>query len=766
MRKATLILITVFLLCISFASAQVITQHADALNFDDSSKNMTVTVTYTCSGSRQFNVTVPSGSGFTIDFTTDACTRPTSTRTVCYFNGQTSGTYTISHSNPSSLADYTVYEFPSFLNDTSNCTVVNNVSFIKIPDHEIFHTLVEFGRGRGNYFYDTFAPGKAGSGHTGVGCNYVPNGSMFELNFLHKILNIRQYFNDVNLVAKNATFTCSYPNRTIVRTHLGTTISKSSSETNVTYFIDEIEGSWERMGFLGMDFDASEQNVGDNLTITCRDISYSLVGAGGDITVFVNGTTLNLQVRNKEPFTASASTTATIGNGSQEVIIVYNITNTELYTANNVIIEIEAPQYATFIGTRGELWGTALDQYRIEKTELKPNVSEIIMLVARFNTSTAPSMSSINLTSGVKIQYITCWEANAYNPQEYMQYLYGIGTGSVNMGVPAAIVGIQSQINDIYILLSLVNTTTININNTVNLIENLVNIINATTIDTNTVVKQINNTVNIISNRTDQILNNTVLIINDTTEIKELIDCDNVSDSPMCSWIDDINTTATNIQNILIQINQTLSNYSVNITVNLSNQNLSINVTPDLTNISIIIEDIKAELNCSNVTGEPNTSICKRAIRIENNTIIINNTVNTINSLINYFNSTVFGNITLQDIYDSITNITVDTSSLLDEIRRVREFDEELVFLVTDAFGMQQAARNDLSNGNVGAAAEKLRQANEKLKLATERLIQTQGDIVREGPVAADSGFQWVIISSLIIIAAGMVFMYLFSKPK
>ena len=80
MRKLTLF-IALFLFCAGLTNAAVITQSADSINFEDSSKTMVVTVAYNCVGARQFNVTVPAGSGYTIDFTTGAvdrtCTLPT-----------------------------------------------------------------------------------------------------------------------------------------------------------------------------------------------------------------------------------------------------------------------------------------------------------------------------------------------------------------------------------------------------------------------------------------------------------------------------------------------------------------------------------------------------------------------------------------------------------------------------------------------------------------------------------------------------------------
>jgi hypothetical protein len=757
-------LILFLLLFTCFASASfgplgTINQVAQDLNFPSTPKNLTVDIYYNCTSARTFNVTFP--AGFTVLNTGAPCGKISNSLVSCNFNnvsGSNQGWYYFSA--PTGTADHTVLTLTTLLSDYTNCNIQQNISLIKMPDEDIFHTLVEYGRGRGNYFYSTISD-SAGSGHTGTGCPYVPNATMFELNFLHKVFNIKQYYDDAEMLAENITFTCSYPNRTIVRSHLGTNISRSSTETNVTYDIDQIEGSWERMGYLGMQFDSTEQQVGENLTISCNNIQYYLEDNSGYITVYVNGVSFDLQVRDKEPFIASASTSDTIGNGTQEVIITYNITNNELYTADDVVIEIQTPPYAEFIGTRAELWGTALDQYRIEKIELGPGVSEIIQLVARFDTTNAPNIASINLTNGIILKYVTCWDLNAYNPAESVQRIYNIGTASVNMATPASIISLQSRINQIFNLVTAINTTTIDINNTVNNIQSVVTVINSTTVETNTIVNQINNTVNNILSNVTIALTNTNTIVNDTTVIKDLINCNGTQDMPICTQLDSINTTINNVTSILASINQTLSNITINVTVDLSGENISVNVTPDLTNVTIIIDDILQELNCSNVTGEPETALCKRAIRIENNTITINSTVNQINSLINYFNATTFGNITLQQIYDSISNISLDTSDLLTEIRRMREFNEELVFLVTDSFGLQQAAKSD------GAAATKLSEANARLDQATLRLIEIQQQTNEERVTITESrSYGWVLAMLLIIIAiAGLAF-FLLSKPK
>ena len=765
-----MLLMIVALSAIQLASADpgfgplgTIKQEAADLNFGNTPKNMTVDIYYNCTGVRVFNVSLLSGVSVTA--TGAPCGLINSSLISCNFNSFSpfnKGYYTISIT-PAAFPDYTLFSFPISLSNNTDCSF-NNLSQIKVPDEEIFYTLVEYGRGRGNYFYSTMG-GTGGSGHTEAGCKYVPNGTLFELNFLHKIFSIKQYYNDPTMIVENATFTCTYPNRTIVRSHLGTAISQSGSGTTITYKIDEVTGDWERMGYVGMQFDPSEQYVGQNLTISCVNISYYVPTQSGYVTVYKAGTTFNLQVRDPTPFTASASTVSTIANGTQEVIIRYNITNTELYTADSAIIEIEAPPYAEFIGTRGELWGYAQDQYRLEKISIGPGQSEIIDLVARFDTTNAPNMTSTVLSNGVKVTYVTCWDLNAYNPAETTQRIYNIGNGTVNMGVPSTVVDIRERLIEIFNTLTIINTTTTSINSTVNNINSVVNVINSTTINTNLIASQINNTVNSILNNTMIILSNTNSIINNTAIIKDLLNCNGTTDTPICSGIDIINSTVTNMTNIFIDINNTLNNITINITIDISGENISVNVTPDITNITIILDDIMSELNCSNITGMPDTDVCKRLIRIENNTLTINQTINTINNIVQYFNLTTFGNVTLKQIYEALDNTTVDFTDILNTIRRMREFDEELVFLVTDSFGLQQEARSDMDNGNIGEAAAKLKEANDRLNEAAVRLMQVQNQDTTETATQETGKTRPIVLTLLLAVMALVVAVYLVARP-
>ena len=993
MKKIIPIVLLVILSSFAYAAGEIM-QFTNKLNYW-SSEIHTVYVTNNGNQSTQVNITIP--GGFTYHST--SCTQPGPV--VCDLNPGQTKWYKVTSS--SSNAEYLLTTFSAV---TNNSYTANNVSFLRIQDDEIFHTLVEYGRGRGNYFFDSMGQGLAGSGHTGSGCRYLPNATLFELNFLHKILNIQQYFALANADAENVSFSCTYPDKTVVRHHLTSNILRSSGLWSVDYFISKIGGSWERMGYLGMDFDAGEYNVSQNFTVNCTNIKYTLPQAYGNITI--NEDSFNLEVRDREPFSVSASTTtATVGNGTQEVIISYTITNNEIYDVDNVVIEIEAPQYARFIGTRGELWGAGRDQFRIEKTELKANSSETIDLVARFDTSNAPNITALSLSQGVKVQYVTCWEANAYNPLEYMQYLSVPANVTVNMGVPVGIVNIidilvniNNTINTVYTTVNIINNTVEDIwnltlqinqsianlpylvwtyttrtltyypagggagaagtvacrwndtehysqtdnvtpidvygtiykktnftnvslyadgyrtcsklkikNNTVGYlkvwicnayttgnpsttsgctlveqydptslefsasdyiwkcsdiirkevtnatlsiilgcptcnstnnswvlgadattsgwsynssnsgtswtVENetdmtefdwcvpidfgkeiwtyqnrsltefnitdlldqfnctsgastnkmceLLFAINLTTTNMQTTINIINGTVNIIKNTTDN-------IYIDTQNIIDLLNCNGSVDTPLCSITLSLNNSINYLINITNQTFNLVNN--INNTLYIMNQtiNSNFNYTWQLiNNISVNIGNLSISMNCSDPLNNYSTSVCAYVQRIETNTIDINNTVNSILNLVQYINGTRWGNLTAWTIYQAILNqssiISNNYQTIIKGIQGLREFSEELVFLVTDSFNLQQAARKDLDNGDLASAAEKLKEANERLNAAAVRLVEAQNK-ANEEMAAGEESFGWVIVVMLGVIGAGLLLLYLFSRPR
>jgi len=402
-----------------------------------------------------------------------------------------------------------------------------------------------------------------------------------------------------------------------------------------------------------------------------------------------------------------------------------------------------------------------LDQYRIEKTQLLPGESEIIQLVVRFDTTNAPNMAAVNLTNGIKAEYVTCWELNAYNPTEYVQTLTGVGTGSVNMAVPSSIVGVTNLVNLISTLVIDINVTITQINQTVTDIQTIVDIINTTTQDTNIIVKAINATANYVLNKTNILLNNTNIILNDTRFLSDQLNCNGTVDTPLCNKVLSINQSVYDLYNLSLYLNYTANNLNITVIedVNISGVNVTFDI--DLTNLINDLHVIKNFINCTNMTIQGNNSACNRVSRIEDYTLIINNTLHDLQNTTNYFNTTVFENFTFQDILDALTNSTADLSEVLEEIREARAFDEEVVFLITDSFGLQQGARDDFAGGELGSAVSKLYQANDNLIQATNKLL-----VEKEGLEVTQKDFStsWVWVAMFFIVIVGVVLFYFFRK--
>jgi hypothetical protein len=738
-----------------FAAGEL-TQSADRINYFSTSLSHTVTISNSGNASVEANTTLASG------WTWSSGTGCSNAGSVinCTLAASGSASYTITDPGAADAEyDTTVYALA-----TNNSYTGNNVTFLKIQDKELFHTLVEYGRGRGNYFFDSQFGG-SGSGHTGVSCNYVPNSTLFELSYLHKVLNVQQYFGDLEADAYNVSFSCVYPARSVVRQHLTTDIVTNTTGVYTDYAISRVTGSWERMGYLSMDFLDTQQFVGENLTINCTNMTYSFPEAGGFMVVDEDSFTL--EVRDREPLVANAISAATVGNGSQEVVILYNVTHNELYTIDDIVVEIKAPEYATFIGTRAELWGVGQDIYRIEKSQLAPGESILITLVARFNTSTASGITSLNLTQGINAEYTTCWELNAYNPTEYVQLIGpGIGSTPVNLSVSTEILTFTELINDIYNLTLIINNTVSDINVTVTNIESIVQVINQTTNNTLIIVQQLNITSTQLLNASTILLNNTVQILADTSNISEQLDCDGFNDSPICGKIAVLNQTIQDLLNLTLDLNNTANNLNITVIQNINLSGVNISFVLDLSNITIQLTDVKSLINCT-AANMSNDTLCNRLDRIENNTIIMNNTVNNMLNLTTYFNNTIFGNLTFQDVLDAMNNVTTDTSEVVDALQEMREFDEELVFLVTDAFGQQQQARVDFLQGDVESASTKLNDANAQLVRAASMLAEQRSVLESQTPFGSSSDNAWGWIALVLIGACvSAVFMYTWRRHE
>jgi len=688
MRRLVIFSILAILLLPLLASAQSLTSVTDKLNFFNvtelsSEKNHTIIITWDgtgLSGAHTLFFELPSSFNFSqgyqeqinyeencgnltvqgfLDSTVECRCDSVLRRGNCTLDlsAENQIRFMVSPQDPNFIQEQTLFPLKfNVTNSTLNYSGEINVTFIKFNDREIFHTLVEFGRGRGNYFLDTFAPGLGGSGHTEQACNAVPADTLFELNYLHKVLNIKQYFQLATAVAKDATWQCSYPNNSIVREHLVTSITREPT-WNFSYKIPEIEGSWERQGFAGQDFDADETVIDTVFNVNCTNLVYNLEEAGGNITV--NKDDFYVITSSKNPFVVNATpdlVTPVIGNGSSEIIFNYNITNDEDYEVREVIIEILAPEFGQFIGTRGELWGIARDRFTLSLARMGAGDSIETDLVVRFNTTEAPAGTTLlNISNSIQVKHVPCWEINAYNPNEYFQSSAGIGTINIDMSINVSIVKVQNILTNINISVSNLEETIISINNTVNNIFNFVQVINTTVFNINQTVVQINNTVFFI--------NQTILAFNASATVNFQSILGNLSLI--------VTNTTINITEILLAINNTNDLIiSINQTLFLQTQNLSISIQNNFTNIFTDLTLIIEKLD--------------------------NISINTSNDLIISVN-------------DSVTQV-------LERVQRLREFDEELVFLVTDSFGLVQEAAGDLDKGDTDSAIAKLQQSNIQLE--------------------------------------------------
>lgn len=471
---AILIAVSTIILSLMVSASQVTTT-VNRLNYYGSETHAFTVTNPDSANGVQVNYTIP--SGWSAGTGTATCGAVGST-IVC--NVSASGTGQFSLTSPAADTKYkTTTITASPLN--GSFTSANNVTLLNIPCGEVFYTLVEFGRGRGNYLYES-GSGRSGSGKSRGGCTSLPNGTMFQLNYLHKIQNIQQYLGLANAEGQNATFSCNYEtNTSVVRKHLISSITRGL-DWNINYSLPEITSSWERMGYVGMNM--NNLVAGATINSSCSGMNYSLPSAYGNV-LCDGADTVNFTIVNRDPFSVSGQSVGGIlGNGTAEIVIEYNVTNTGADYLDNVIIEIEAPQNSLFIGTRGELWGAARDQFRIEKIEMAGGQSEIIQLVARFNTSLlSASVTSLNLTKGVKVSSVPCWEANAYNPGEYVQTIptsavggpggAGLGNVTVNMGLNTTVINLITVINNIYNITFNINATLTAINSTIEDIYNL-----------------------------------------------------------------------------------------------------------------------------------------------------------------------------------------------------------------------------------------------------------------------------------------------------
>jgi len=677
-----------------------VTAIADRVNWYNSERH-NITVNYTGKGSViHADFIFPAGWAV-IDNSTN-CANNSGLNISCNLSttsGWTaSGSFVVASPKTAPPPLYNVTAIKAVTNESDATS--NTMKFLRIRDAEIFYTLIEYGRGRGNYFVNTMVNNTDG---TLNGVPFLPNETSIELNYLHKIFNVRQYFGLPTAKAYNVTWTCVYPNDTVTRTHLATSIMRSGAIWNTTYGIDELEGSFERMGYMTQLISNGTYAVDKQVMINCTSIKYFLPEIAGNISINNNG--LNLTIKKKYPFAVQGNATSSpIGAGTQEIIINYTINNTETFAVDDVSIEISAPTYSSFIGVRGELFGSAVNKYKFSRARFGPNQTESILLVARFNTTGMSGITSLNVTGtdGVTITYVTPWDANAYNPLKTTQII----RQSNQNGLLAVDTSLTPSITSIFDELRTLRLATLNINATISSINETIRVLNGTLFTVNATLTRLNSTVSeinitLISTRnTAYAINATVLGIQNTV-------------NAVNGTVTQINTTVTEIKNTVNNINTTVT--YINATVNYINTS---GVQVDSTNIINNITDARDKI-------------------IQNVSLAINITMN-------------------------------QTSAILNDIRRLREFDEELVFLVTDSFGLQQQATQEASRGETQEALQSLAQANDKLKEAAQRLyeLQQQGQNNAEiaSPDISVSDSLINILTIIIIIACAGAYFY-FTRP-
>lgn len=732
-KKAILGIFMVLMLVsvvVGMASASDVS--TDRLNFDTQEQH-TVTITNTLGETANSSSEMP--TGFSFVSSVDGCTNP-SGQTVTCDNIADGNSASFIMSSTTSGVEYELYT----LTTTLNGNTLNDVDFLNIADDEIIHTLVEYGRGRGNYFYDSM--GTSTSAGTGTGYNYVPNATDFELNYLHKIFNIKQYFGLAGSQATDVQLVCEYPYHTVVREHMATDISEDGSFWTVTYEIPRIDGSWERMSYLGMDIDAGEYNVGDNFTISCTGLTYALDDAYGS--VVVDEDSFSMEVRDPNPLDITAlSGTTEIGNGTSEVAITYTITNNEVYPIDSVIIEIDSPENAQFIGVRGELWGTAKDKYTYELTEMQPGQSEIITLVGRFDTTTG-SDTELLLSEGVKAKFVPTWELNAYNPMTYIQNIDVAETQTVNYAVSSQITSIQSQLDQI-------ESNTVTINNTLNGFSILLDEINATTHTTGSDLLSINSSLSTqindmfvnLSSEMDatqlQISSLSTQVSDFENTVQQLVNCTANPTADLCVKVDNVATAVANIQSDLTNINSSLSTQIDGVSTQITNLNSTVmselstqftNVANNFSYTNSLILDINSSLEGLNInfTGDIN--------ELTSLTSTINTSVTNMYSDLLSINTTINGQL-------SAFNNRFD--EIMSELSYMQGFNEELVFLVTDSVGLAQESQTAYNNGDTAEATAKLEEATALLVEAQDYIESEKARTENEYNQATNKGFKKIV---------------------
>jgi len=514
-----------------------------------------------------------------------------------------------------------------------------------------------------------------------------------------------------------------------------------------------------------MDFDSGEYDVGENFTINCTSLDYNLADAYGH--VVIDEDSFYMQVRDPNPLSVvTSSNPATIGNGTSEAEVTYTFTNNELYPLDGLQLEIDAPLDSQFIGTRGELWGTARDKFLYELTSMAVGQTETIVLVARFDTS-SDSDTTLELSQGIKAKFVPTWEVNSYNPMTYIQSLAVTDTMAVNYGVSSAITSLQTQLDtietntdSIITTVDEINTLVIEINGTTHTTgDNLLSINGTLVSEINSAETSILNLVNAVNTTlytqadsnfnslTSDISDLSIQVTNFETTVQNLVNCTAAPTAPLCAKVDTLNTTVNSIQVDLLSINTTLYDemnaINVSIMTELSTQFATVQTNFSQTNQ--LIQDIN-----SSITGDI-SSLSSDIAAINSLIVTVDTVVDTISSDLLAINSSLVTEINnaesniIANISAQITALSTSSAEILTELTYMQGFNEELIFLVTDSVGLANEAKVDFDNGDNQGAIDKLNEAASKLEEANVYMQEFRAPVENEYNKQTATSLFWKI---------------------
>ena len=358
------------------------------------------------------NITVP--TGWTINSVGAGCSSAAGVIS-CDISDGSSAAYNITNPDAATEAELTTDTITATDNTSAS---VQSVTLVKINPLKVMDTLVELGRGRGNYIYSSRYGGAKEQG----GTTFFPASSVTQMYFLHRIYNIGQYVGLGTEAASSVSLTCNYPNKTLVVYHLADSTTLGNPNWTVAYSFTEIEPSFWRMPYAGLEFTASDYSSGSTFSTECSSLTYSLTRG----TVTASSDSVSLTAGSVSPLSVSVDYPSDIalGLGQEEVELTYTITNGNAagnYDLTDIVFEIEAPAKASWIGVRGEIFGSADERYTRTISKLGKGESVNITLYARFDIP-SPTANSTALHSGNwTLRFVPPWELTAYNPDSLEQ---------------------------------------------------------------------------------------------------------------------------------------------------------------------------------------------------------------------------------------------------------------------------------------------------------------------------------------------------------